>query len=648
MALFQIPQPVHQFSGGTILRTDPIPPISQPVFNYYLPFTNRYLNEGPTAQFSGAVSQQTYVFHSLFSWNGIAVADNETATSVQGAEVQATHPIPPLSQPREHDFIRETNRYFLTPTPRLETIIAVVQFTNVFTPYEPLFNYYLLDYNKYVDEVTKRFEGATSQQTSVFFPNQPEMNRFETLKQSPRTIVGVIPRFEGGTILRTDPIPPVSNPLFNYYLPEINRYVDEIVKRFEGAPAVRTDPIPPVSNPLYNYYKPEINRYIDELVKRYEGATSTRTDPIPPVSEPVFNYYKPDINRYQDELVKQLSGAISQQTYIFHSLFSWNGMAVVDNETATSVQGAEVQQTNPIPPVSEPVFNYYTPEINRYVDETIKRLEGLLTVIQTHPVPGVSEPVFNYYKVEVNRYLDEIVKQFTGATSTRTDPIPPVNNPVFNHYLPEINRYVDETIKRYEGATATRTDPIPPVSEPLFNYYKPEINRYIDEAIKRFEGATSTRTDPIPPVSEPVFNHYKVEANRYIDESIKRFEGSTTQQTFPVPPVGNPVFNYYKTEVNRYIDESVKRFEGNLSVRTDPVPPVSNPIFNYYKPEINRYIDELVKQYSGSTIQRTDPIPGQLQPFNYIAYRQAILTNPAVYVSAAAANRARAFGYIIQ
>lgn len=192
----------------------------------------------------------------------------------QVATIPATHPIPPVSQ--------------------LE------------------FRYYVPDENRYFDQVIKRYEGATVQQQFIFPPYQPlNYASWNVLK----TLGSAVVPIPGATIQATSPVPPVSQPEYAYYVPSVNRYIDEIVKRYEGATVLQTIPVPPVSQPEYRYYVPEVNRYVDEIVKRYEGATTQATF-IFPVAQPELRYYVR--NTFSDVILSIPQAAVAvTQTDVF-------------------------------------------------------------------------------------------------------------------------------------------------------------------------------------------------------------------------------------------------------------------------------------------------------------------------------------------
>jgi hypothetical protein len=169
--------PKQMFDGVTKQQTFPISSVSQPFNSYW--DENRYVDllvkrfEG-----SSAAPAQTYVFTTgrpVIS-SGLTVVSADLTISAAGATTQQTAPIPPTSQPLTYSW----------------------------------------DANRFTDLQVKRFEGVASQQTYVFFPNQPELNSFDRLKNALRFLVDAKPQFDGSTKQQTY-IFPISEPEYRYY-----------------------------------------------------------------------------------------------------------------------------------------------------------------------------------------------------------------------------------------------------------------------------------------------------------------------------------------------------------------------------------------------------------------------------------------------
>lgn len=184
---------------------------------------------------------------------------------LQGPTVQATDPIPPVSQPNIAAYSAlQIGRYIVAVTQIYQGTIAAQTFPIPPVSQPETANFYpRYHVNRYTWEGPAQFfEGTTNQQTYVFSPNQPELSRF-ILTQSNRFQVEPIKRFEGLNPLT------LGNFVFPQNQPDQirfknlhqNRYMVEPVKWFETRLAPQTY-IFPVSNPVFNYYKPEINRYL--------------------------------------------------------------------------------------------------------------------------------------------------------------------------------------------------------------------------------------------------------------------------------------------------------------------------------------------------------------------------------------------------
>lgn len=204
--------------------------------------------------------------------------------------------------------------------------------------------------------------------------------------------------------------------------------------------------------------------------QRLEGATVQRTDPIPTVNQPNFRYYVPDINRYGIENtgpVNQLNGATNVQASIADGVkMEYPLTRQIPSVKLVPIHGATVQRTDPIPPVSQPQFRYYVPDINRYAIEN------------TGPIP-----------------------QLGGATIQRTDPIPTVNQPNYRYYVPDVNRSLDLVVKRLESTVVvTPQTYLFPLGQPDPRYYVRNTSAVVTRPL---EGATVQQTYPLPILSQP-------------------------------------------------------------------------------------------------------------------------------------------------
>jgi len=283
---------------------------------------------------------------------------------------------------------------------------------------------------------------ATQQTFPVFQPNQPnlaayarqEANRF--IVEAPKQL------HQGATRQQTFPVPPVSQPLFNHYLPDANRYVEPLVKRTEGATRQQTyifpvsqpyivtsiqqpEPVkrlePPVVTTAQTYIFPLLQPYIvpavqqPEVVKRFEGAIRQQTYIFEP-SQPDFHYYVPDINWLMLGPRAQFDGATRQQTYIFPlSQPLVLAQPATYSETFRQLDQRVSQQTFPVPPVSQPDQAAYAAlERNRFLVEASKQLHQGATLQQTYIFP-LSQPYFG-----APTTIIQVVPQFLGLTPIAT------------------------------------------------------------------------------------------------------------------------------------------------------------------------------------------------------------------------------------
>jgi hypothetical protein len=247
------------------------------------------------------------------------------------------------------------------------------------------------------------------------------------------------------------------------------------------------------------------------------------------------------------------------------------------------------QQTWPVPPVSQPEqMAYAARERNRYIVPTYAHLHPGPTVQSTDPIPPVSGPLFNYYNRDINRCIWEGPEQmFEGPTVQQMYAFP-VNQPEVNSFerIRQLIRTNPEVVKSFIGPTIQQTY-VFPVNQPEASVLTaPQRNRYIVEA-KRWtdEGFIGIPQIYIFPVNEPEFSRF-VELSRVsrIVDAPHLFYGPTVQQTIPIPPISQPEMIgqvLARSQGLRHIVDAPKLWYGPTILRTDPIPGVSGPDPNF-------------------------------------------------------------------
>lgn len=232
------------------------------------------------------------------------------------------------------------------------------------------------------------------------------------------------------------------------------------------------------------------------------------------------------------------------------------------------IQGATVQATHPIPPVSQPQFAYYRPDINRAWISVGPRpqLHQGATLQRTDPIPPPSQPVFNYYKPDANRSMwVGPERQYAGATTHQTYVFQP-GQPELSRFSVVLNAGVTQTgpTKQLTGATLQDWF-IYPQSQPdhaRVNQFL-QSSLFLVQAPKHFDGSTVQQTF-IFPVSQPLAARVVFpESSRFIPDVVKRFDGAITAQTYVFPPnQPDPARTDMLLQQNRFIVDVVKRFDG--------------------------------------------------------------------------------------
>ena len=365
-------------------------------------------------------------------------------------------------------------------------------------------------------------QGPTIQPWYIYPTNQPELRAYANAAHRLRHIVPVVPRFEGATVTRTDPIPPVSNPLFNYFFRDVNRVTDARLRgstwQYEGA-KVEQEYIFPVSQPEMNRYEALKQgwRHIVASARLFEGVVPTQNLWYA-TSNPLFNYYFRDVNRLTDARLQgeswQYEGATVQQEYIF--------------------------------PVSQPeLLRYARAHALRFIVDAIPRLETI-QYIEIYPT---KQPELNRFAMikDSSRNMPAVTPRLEGATVQQKYDFP-TNQPELSRFAVPIHslRNMPMPVPRLEGATVM----------PTYEFFpnQPEQNRiallrnalrFIVDAKPRFEGST-IQQEYIFPVGSPDFARYDRvnQAWRYIVAAKERLEGATIQQEY-IFPVGSPDFARY-------------------------------------------------------------------------------------------------------
>src|SRR5581483_5784660 len=231
-------------------------------------------------------------------------------------------------------------------------------------------------------------QGATRQQSYIFFPNEPEMTRFISLHQNRHIVLTKFQVDQGATVQRTDPIPPNNQPLFNYYKPDTNWYLREgPAQQFEGAIRQQTYLFPPNQPELNRQNFLQFNRFIIDAVKRFEGATLQQTY-LFPTPEPEFRYY---LRNTFAQSFRPVEGATSQQTFVFppnepeFRYYLRNTFGV----TFTPILGATVQQIY-LFNASQPDVHYYYPQPQN--GKVTQPLENTVVPVVIYIPGSVSQP----------------------------------------------------------------------------------------------------------------------------------------------------------------------------------------------------------------------------------------------------------------
>lgn len=176
--------PASQVAGTTVQATHPIPAVSQPELNAFrLLHTPKYL-VAPTPP---VVMVATVVQSDVFRPEALDVSRWILPTGrfivaapirLDGPPVQATHPVPPVSQPELTAFARLQLARSLGGPIRQFDGLTPQQTSFVFPVSQPLFEYYRRLAAAFRVDATPRFDGATSQATFIFPPNQADSRWF--------------------------------------------------------------------------------------------------------------------------------------------------------------------------------------------------------------------------------------------------------------------------------------------------------------------------------------------------------------------------------------------------------------------------------------------------------------------------------------
>lgn len=722
------PQPqIH--SGPTIQATHPTPPVSNPLFNYYRPDVNRYMWEGPDQMFEGATKQQQFIFppnqpeyrrQSVYNRNQFNSSPTpqfagDTSTTIFATYTAIGSPgIRMVVRAKEISFaalpITQTDVFtlsqplLLTP-PRWQPPVisyfegATVQDTSIFTqdvyiegptlriiqsakeihqapavvtadvypaPQLPLFST-----GRQMPSAAQRFEGATTQQQFLFPPYQPEPQQVSKLIQQNRFLVDAVKYSDGATVQQTHPVPPLSNPLFRYYLPDINRHLWEGPDQLlEGATSQQTFVFPPNQprrefdsrQPLdatkyfdgairdtasFLFPVPQPRRELEsrqpvDAVRYSEGATAQQQFIFPP-SQPTL--IPP---RLQPEVVKSFDGATVQQSYIFYPsqpdptrvLLGLNTSRFLV-EAIKQLEGAALQQTFIFPPNQPESSRILIPlNLNRFIVEPPKRFEGFTPVLQSYEFfPNQPETGRFAELSERNRRIVDAIKYFEGAISdSRSFLFPPSQPQLLAPF--DINRLVPAA-RYFEGAITDRT-------WFGFNVNQAERTRllllqnslrFIVEAARILDGPVIQQQFLFPPSQPQLLGRFDI--NRIVP-ACPRFEGAVRDlasflfplsqpsgytvrlsmpegyQLLDIPPLSDVLASLNQPDsryrLSRAQPESYLYAQfGGAAVQPTFIFPPAQPEWTYYKPDLNRYLAR-ARQLDEETFVAQTYIFGSLAP----------------------------------
>ena len=252
-----------QLDGATNQQTYEFEP-NQPELRGYdlLRLFSRW-NTGPTKQFDGPTNQQRFEFfpaqpdqarfRALRDFLRYATSP---AARTEGATSQQTYEFP-VNQPELIRFEQSKNGFRFRTAPPVRFEGPTVQDWFIYPTEQPeLRGYALRDLLRYIVGVQPRLETivAQNQQTYEFFPGQPDLTRYDRVRQFNRFIVEAIKRVEGPTVTQEGfQFKPNQPDLARYSLKDQLRYLVAAQKILDGATVQQ----------LFQFFpgQPELRRY---------------------------------------------------------------------------------------------------------------------------------------------------------------------------------------------------------------------------------------------------------------------------------------------------------------------------------------------------------------------------------------------------
>lgn len=380
----------------------------------------------------------------------------------QGATIQATSPIPGVSQPEtayyRSDIVnritqRGTQHLFL-PNPQ----------TYIFPPGLPEFRYYT-----------------------------PDENRYNVYLEGPRPIFERIPQ-------STHPVPKTNVPEFAYYKPDINRYIWEGPEQIVDGPTRRDIfPPPPVGQATWW----QLSRFDINRIPAFNLYMLLHMAADPPVPQTYIVPSNVTIQRRARMIVSAKyppdgGSPVHPQSYVFGQTTTFRKQARMIVAARRVPEGGLFQQTYIFPP-NQPELAYEPiKHTNRYQVEVVKRWQEAAAAIapQWYVFP-VNEPDFRNY---VRNTYAATFTPIQGTTLQQT------------YIFPLLQPYLTAPTPSQQPDAARRPDQMVPTFIPhnIYTPNQPEISRfsaqnalrYVVDAPKRFEGITVQPTY-IFPVSQP-------------------------------------------------------------------------------------------------------------------------------------------------
>lgn len=425
--LIQIPHPkpfIHQ--GPTVQPTDPIPDVSRPVPNSYVPQRPRFVVTAPIYVHQGATTQQTHPVPPVTRQEPARLVARTVSPSAQpsstqartylhqGATIQATFPVPKTEQWERAWWWRTTGAYVAGVPAELPingvegTVPQTYEFkvtTNYPLPWTPR----LRDPNlmNCMDGPAAQFDGATAQPWFLYQTSQPELIRFGA-REFARRLGGPAPQVQQGPTIQDWFIYPTEQAEFSWW-PPLRRLT------YQTGPMPQLLGLTVTIAQTYEFKvsAPELAAVLRQQALRYIVPARAQVDQGPTVQDWfLYPTNEPELIAWTAlQRVRRLGGPTAQLDGqisfdpippVLTRPDTWFGATsavIVDVRRMTGPRpqfdGATNQDTSPIPPVTmraDPWFGKLSAvalDVRRMTGPRAQ-LEGA-TVQATFPIPGVTQ-----------------------------------------------------------------------------------------------------------------------------------------------------------------------------------------------------------------------------------------------------------------